>query len=568
MENILRVDVTNSSVKKNEIPEKYAKLGGRSLTARILLEEVDPKCEPLGRHNKLIFACGLFAATPVSSSGRISIGTKSPLTGGIKESNGGGITAQRMARAGLRAIIVEGLPTNDEMKILVVDDYGGTLVPAKEYANLGVYETARKIRETYPDSAFTCIGPAGEMQLLSAGITTVDKDGDPSRYSARGGVGAVMGSKNLKALVITAYGKRIPMDREKFSTAVKDLNKAIVTSPLNPAYRKYGTSALVEIINELNGLPIRNFSYGKDERAAKISADVMHNLIVERGGEGRTTHACMPGCLVACSNIFPDENGKAIVSPIEYENIGLLGPNLDFWDYDQIARLNYQCNDIGVDTIETGAAIGVAMEAGLLAFGDFDAVMGTFDQIRQGTPLGRLIASGAAITGKVLGVKNIPAVKGQSLAAYDPRAIKGMGVTYATSAMGADHTAGPAARGDIDHYNPAGKAKLSRKLQKLLGVFDSLGMCLFTISGVASNKHLVLDALNALFGWDHDMEWLDGLCIQMLKDEKRFNELAGITDAHHRLPEAFTERKMPGIDTVFDVTEEDIKAVFDYEKDD
>jgi aldehyde:ferredoxin oxidoreductase len=568
MENILRVNVTNCSVTKSPLPEEYATLGGRSLTARILLNEVKPTCDALGPHNKLIFACGLLAGTAVSSSGRISIGAKSPLTGGIKESNGGGITAQRLARIGLRAVVVEGLPQDDETKILVIDNDGGTLVPANEYSMLGVYETAEKIHAAYPDSAFTCIGPAGEMKFFSAGITTVDKDGNPTRYSARGGLGAVMGSKNLKAIVITGSGKRTPVDKDKFSTAVKELNKAIVTSPLNPAYRKYGTSTLVEIINELNGLPVRNFSCGKDDRASQISAGVMHDLILERGGEGSTTHACMPGCLVACSNIFPDENGKAIVSPIEYENIGLLGPNLDFWDYDKIACLNYQCNDIGIDTIETGAAIGVAMEAGVLEFGDFEGAMDALDQIRKGTLFGRLISSGAATTGKVLGVRNIPAVLGQALAAYDPRAIKGMGVTYATSAMGADHTAGPAARGDIDHYNPAGKAQLSRKLQKLLGAFDSLGLCLFTISGVASNKHLLIDILNGLYGWNNDAAWLDSLGIQMLKDEKRFNELAGISDAQHRLPEAFTERKMPGIDTVFDVSDEDLQSVFEYELED
>ncbi len=565
MQHILRVDMAKGTVEKILLPEKYATLGGRALTARMLLEEVNPKSEALGPHNKLIFACGLFAGTNVSSSGRISIGAKSPLTGGIKESNGGGVTAQRMARAGLRAIVVEGLPDDDEMKLLVVDADGGKLVSAADYAMMGVYDTARKLQEEYPESAFTCIGPAGELQLLSAGITTVDKDGDPGRYSARGGLGAVMGAKKLKAIVIRGSGKRIPVDKEAFLTAVKELNKAIVTSPLTPAYRQYGTSALVDVVNELNGLPIRNYSIGKDDRAGQISGAQMHDTILERGGEGRITHACMPGCLVACSNIYADKNGKTIVSPIEYENIGMLGSNLDLWDLDQIAHLNRQCNDIGVDTIEYGAAIGVAMEAGLLEFGDFDAAMDALDQIRRGTVFGRLIGSGATITGRVLGVRNIPAVKGQSLAAYDPRAIKGMGVTYATSAMGADHTAGPAARGNFDHQNPEGMAKVSRNLQKLLGVFDSLGMCLFTISGVSANKQLVIDALNALFGWKLDIAWLNGLCIRMLQDEKRFNELAGINDAHHQLPEAFTERKMPGIDTVFDVSDEDIQSVFDYE---
>jgi aldehyde:ferredoxin oxidoreductase len=568
MQNILRVNVADGSIQKKPLPEKYFTLGGRALTARILLDEVKPTCDSLGPHNKLIFASGLLAGTAISSSGRLSIGAKSPLTGGVKESNAGGITAARMARIGLRAIIVEGLPRDEDMKILLVEPSGASLLPADEYAGMGVYETADKLLENYPKAALTCIGPTGELQLYSSGIATIDKEGSPGRYSGRGGLGAVMGAKGLKALVVVGGGKINPARGDEFSTVVRELNKEITDSPMTTAYRNYGTAAMVETINELNGLPVRNFSLGKDDRAENIGGNTMHDTIVERGGAGRTSHACMPGCLVACSNVYASKEGEPIVSPVEYENIGLLGSNLDIWDLDDIARLNYRCNDIGVDTIEIGAAIGVMMEAGLVEFGDYEGAMNVLDEVRRGTLQGRLIGSGAKITGKVLGVRNIPTVKGQAMAAYDPRAVKGMGVTYVTSAMGADHTAGPAARAQVDHHDSAGKAQLSRKIQKLLGVFDITGLCLFTVGGVAANKPMVLKSLNALYGWDYDMKWFDGICIQMLKDEKSFNELAGITDAHHRLSEAFTERKMPGIDTVFDVSEDDIKSVFDYDQED
>ncbi|MFZ7126457.1 MAG: aldehyde ferredoxin oxidoreductase C-terminal domain-containing protein [Desulfobacterales bacterium] len=568
MNSILRVNVSDGSIRKEPVPKDYGTLGGRALTARILLDEVKPTCEPLGPHNKLIFACGLLSGTSVSSCGRLSIGAKSPLTGGIKESNAGGITAMRMARIGIRAIIVEGLPKDDSAKILLVEPEKASLLPADEHAGLGVYETAKNLLENYSQSAVTCIGPAGELQLASAGIATIDSDGVPSRFSGRGGLGAVMGCKGLKAVVVKGRGKIIPARKDEFIKISRELNNAIISAPLTAAYRDYGTAAMVEYINELNGLPICNFSRGKDDKAKNIGGDAMREMIVERGGEGRTDHACMPGCLVRCSNVFVDKNGYTLVSPLEYETIGLLGCNLDIWKLDDIAKLNYHCNNIGVDTIEIGAAIGVMMEANLMRFGDFEGVMKVLDEVRRGTIVGRLLGSGAMITGKVLGVKNIPVVKGQAMAAYDPRAIKGMGVTYATSAMGADHTAGPAARAPVDHSKAEGKAQLSRKLQKLLGVFDATGLCLFTIGGVAANKRMVLDALNALYGWDHNMEWLDGMCIQMLNDEIRFNELAGITAAHHRLSEAFTEREMPGICSVFDVTDQDIESVFDYDQQD
>lgn len=566
MDKILRLNVSDSTIKIDHLPTEYSTLGGRGLIAKMLLNEVKPSCDPLGQHNKLIITCGLLAGTTISSSGRLSIGAKSPLTGGIKESNAGGLTASRMAKIGLRTIVVEGLPQDKQKKILIVKSDEASLIPAGEFEEMGVYETAEKLLSQYPKSSVTCIGPAGEKMYSCAGIATIDKDGIPSRYSGRGGLGAVMGAKGLKAIVVVGSGKIAAFNPDEFMKTSRLLNKEIKDSPMSKTYREYGTPAMVETINALNGFPVKNFSQGKSDKAEKISGEAMRATILERGGSGRATHMCMPGCLVACSNVYADKEGKTIVSPIEYENIGLLGSNLDIWDLDQIAKLNYLCNDIGVDTIESGAAIGVMMEAGLLEFGDFIGAMNLLEEMRIGTVIGRLLGSGAATTGKVLGVRNIPSIKGQAMAAYDPRAVKGMGVTYATSAMGADHTAGPAARAQVDHHDAAGKAKLSRKIQKLIGVFDITGLCLFTVGGVATNKKLVVDLLNARFGWKYNLDWLDNLCVQMLKDEKQFNEFAGITAAHHKMPEAFTERKMPGIDTVFDVTDEDLKTVFDYDQ--
>ncbi len=522
-----------------------------------------PSCEPLGRHNMLIIANGLLAGTAISSSGRLSIGGKSPLTGGIKESNAGGLTATRMARNGLRCIIIEGLSSEKSLKLLLVEPSTACLLPADDLAGLGVYETARILCGRFPQSAITCIGPSGELHLSAAGIATIDKDGTPSRFSGRGGLGAVMGAKNIKAIIIKGKGTITPADPQALAKTTRAINRSINDAPTTKSYKNFGTAAMVEVINELNGLPIRNFSRGKDERASYISGDNLRDSIIKRGGAGRTAHSCMPGCLISCSNIYADQNGSTLVSPLEYETIGLLGSNLDIWNLDDIARLNHLCNDVGVDTIETGAALGVMMEAGFIPFGDFNAAADAIEEISKNTLLGRLIGSGAQTAGKVLGVKNVPTVKGQAMPAYDPRAVKGMGVTYATSAMGADHTAGPSARAQVDHHNSAGQAALSKKMQKLVGIFDSTGLCLFTVGGVAAHKQLLLDAINALHGWNYDLDWLDKLCEQMLQDERDFNELAGITNSHHRLPEAFTERKLPGIDTTFDVSEAELRSVFE-----
>lgn len=309
------------------------------------------------------------------------------------------------------------------------------------------------------------------MELLTAGIQNLDKDRIPSRINARGGIGAVMGSKRLKAIVIDAsQGSKPPIaDREAFRQAQKEYNKALMAHPQTGSYAEYGTAGMTKLTQAFGALPTRNFARGQFAGAERISGEYMRQLLLHRGGESEPTHACMAGCTIRCSNIFGGEDGKAIVSPLEYETIGLMGSNLEIDDLDAIARMNWEVNDIGLDTIDVGAALGVAAEAGLLQFGDSQRALELIGEIRQGTPLGRLLGSGVATTGKVLGVKRIPAIKGQAISAYDPRTIKGTGVTYLTSPQGADHTAGLTIRAKVDHLDPKGQAKLSRTTQVKYG---------------------------------------------------------------------------------------------------
>lgn len=564
METFLRVDVSRKTAVHEPVPEKYLRVGGRSLIAKLLLDEVRPSCEPLGKHNKLIIATGLLAGTGVSSCGRISIGGKSPLTGTIKESNSGGVTANRLARLGIKAVIIEGFPQNDQWHVLRITPEGCSFLPAEPYVGMGTYAFCEKILAEFPKAAITCIGPAGEKLYSAAAIATIDKDGKPGRFSGRGGLGALMGSKKIKALVVEGKGSVAFADAEKFKTAHKAYTQVLTDAPSSKAYREFGTAAMVAAVNALSGLPVNNFSRGRFDRAEEIGAEAINARIRQRGGEGRTTHACMPGCVIGCSNVFADAQGKAIVSPIEYENIGLLGSNLGISDLDVIGRLNFLCNDIGLDTIEAGAALGVAMEAGVIRFGDGDGAARILEEARRGDILGRVVGNGAVVTGRVFAIANVPAVKGQGMAAYDPRAVKGMGVTYATSAMGADHTAGPTARSPVDHRDPKGQAALSLKMQKLLPIFDCTGLCLFTIGAVGPRLDLVIDLLNARFGWDLDQSWFEKMSVETLKDEHRFNELAGFTRVHDRLPECFTERALPELGTVFDVPEEDLDHLLEY----
>ncbi|MHB1404903.1 MAG: aldehyde ferredoxin oxidoreductase family protein [Desulfitobacteriaceae bacterium] len=562
MNKILRINMATLEQKQEETKQDYQLLGGRAFIAKFLLDEVKPSCEPLGRHNKLIYTPGLLGGSKVFSSGRISIGAKSPLTGGIKESNGGGVVGIKLGRLGYKAIIIEDLPQDDKKYIIRISADGVELLPGEEYWGLKVYETADKMRERFGKNvAISCIGPAGEMKFLSAGIANTDMEGVPSRYSGRGGLGAVMGSKGIKALIIDDSGVKVqePVHGAEFNQVMKEYAKILKESPVVEAYNTYGTSAMVQVTNAVGGLPTRNFSTGKFEGANKIDAERMYDIITSR--KGNPTHACMPGCMIRCSNIYPDEQGKTIVAPLEYETIALMGSNLSIDDLDAIAKLNFLCNDYGIDTIETGASLGVAMEAGIIQFGDSKGAIELVHEIGKGSLIGRVLGMGAAVAGKVLGISNVPVVKGQSMPGYEPRGIKGLGVTYATSPMGADHTAGATARAKVDHNSREGQAALSKKMQYTIPIYDDLGLCMFASVALGPYPEVLAKLVNSQVGTNYVPDDLFKLAENTVQWEREFNRRAGFTNVDDRLPEHFYEEKNLATGTVFDVSDEELDEV-------
>ncbi len=564
---VWRVNVRDQSLAINAIPDAWIPLGGRGLLARILLDEVNPTCAPLGPGNKLIFAPGLLVGHMLSSCDRISVGGKSPLTGGVKESNAGGSTGLQMTRLGIKALIIEDAPQESGWWVLHLSPAGARFDPADDVVGLGVYDSAPKLLERYGQHvAIALIGPGGEMRLSSAGIQNLDKDKVPARIAARGGLGALMGSKGLKAIIIDAKdGEKPPITNlEDFRKAQKEFNKALLAHPQTKIYADYGTAAMPRMSNGFGGLPTRNFSEGTYEHVEKISGEHMRQLLLDRAGDSDTTHACMAGCTIRCSNIFGGDDGKAIVSPLEYETIGLLGPNLGISELDDIARMCYQINDLGLDTIEVGAALGVAAEAGLLAFGDSARAMELIDEIGKGTPLGRVLGNGAVTTGVVFGVERVPAVKGQAMSAYEPRAIKGTGVTYATSPQGADHTAGLTIRAKIDHLDPAVQINVSRSAQINMAGYDTLGACVFAGFGFAAAPETIRDLLNARYDWQVGADILQVLGKETLKLEREFNLGAGFTSVHDRIPEWMTRQPLPPHQAVFDVSENELDEFFNW----
>ncbi|MDO8465597.1 MAG: aldehyde ferredoxin oxidoreductase C-terminal domain-containing protein [Gallionella sp.] len=577
---VWRVNVREQTLNRDDVPETWVRLGGRGLLARIMLDEMDAKCDPLGAGNMLIFAPGLLVGHMLSSTDRISVGGKSPLTGGIKEANAGGRTGYHMAFMGMKVLIIEDKPKEDGFWVLHLSLNGGcakwekaddpSIYTGQSLVGLGVYETAPKLLEKYGDKvAIALIGPGGEMLMKSAGIQNIDKDKVPARIAARGGLGAVMGSKGLKAIVFDhAGGQRPPIvSLEAFKVAQKDYTKAVMVHPQSITYRDYGTAAMTQLTQQFAGIPVHNFSRGTFEHVENVSGEKLREFTLERGKPSDPSHACMAGCTIKCSNVFGGEDGKIIVSPLEYETIGLMGTNLDIDSLDTIGRLNWQVNDLGLDSIEVGAALGVAAEAGLMKWGSEEDAMKLINEIRKGTELGRKLGDGAADMGDAYNIERVPVVKRQAMSAYEPRSIKGTGVTYATTPQGADHTCGLTIRAKIDHLDPNAQIEVSRNAQLNMGGYDTLGACIFAGFGYAATPDGVVQRLlKARYGWDDLPDnILQALGKETIKMEREFNKRAGFTAKDDRLPEWMTKEAIPENNSVFDVPEEQLDSIFDWE---
>ncbi len=578
MDKILRVKMGEEGGPKTVVEAlgEYAGLGGRAMTSTIVSKEVPPLCHPLGEDNKLVIAPGMLSGSVAAMSGRISVGCKSPLTGGIKEANSGGQPSQVLARLGYAAIVIEGQPADDNLYKILINKDGVEITTDNSLKMLGNYAVIDKVKEAYGDKVCAIsIGPAGEMKMSAASIAFTDMEQRPTRHAGRGGVGAVMGSKGVKLIVLDDEGmsKRQPADPDKFREAnkawVQGLKKHPVTGEGLPAY---GTNVLTNVVNEAGGYPTNNFSTGQFDGASKLSGETQAELETSRGG--LATHGCHKGCVIQCSGIFNDKDGNFLTKQPEYETIWAHGGNCGIDDLDTVAQLDRMDDDFGLDTIEMGVAIGVAMEAGLAKFGDAQAAINLLKEVGEGTPLGRILGNGAAVTGQVFGVERVPVVKKQSMPAYDPRAVQGIGVTYATTTMGADHTAGYSVTanllgvgGNVDGTKPEGQVELSKNLQIATAAIDSTGMCLFIAFAILDQPETfqaLLDIISGFSGQPLTADDVSNLGMAVLKAERDFNARAGFTAKDDRLPEYFKKEPLAPHNVTFQVSDEDLDKVFDF----
>lgn len=563
----LTVDMKNLVVEKAPMNQELYDLGGRALVAQYMIKNVPPKSDPLGNENRLVFCTTVFAGTNLTTAHRLSVGGKSPLTGGIKESNVGGLAAHQMADQGLKMIEIVDKPEKDGLWILHIDSEGNAdLEDASEFKGVNNYEFVERIMAKYGDKVATIsIGSAGERLYKNASIQVSEfKSGHPSRAAARGGIGALMGSKGLKAIVIEEPVKKYKpeyADEEKFKEICLKLNKMAAAGAVKDPFSNIGTIATIEATGANGILPVDNFSGKLFKDYKEVGAQKFMTNLAERGGKNKLT--CQPGCVVHCSNCYNDKDGNYLTSGLEYETIALFGPNCHISDLDAIAMMDRLCDDMGVDTIETANAIAMCMETGKIQWGDSEAVIGLLNELKDGTEFGNILGQGCEAVGKYLGCTRIPVVKHQALAGYEPRNTKGTGITYATSPMGADHTAGLTMGRAFDDAGRTAQAYVSNKLQVAMAFADSM-MCIFVFAHMVPGLPLLGELMGALYGGDSSYSRVTGMGVRTLLTERAFNSMAGFTEEDDKLPEFFYKERSEATGSVFDINDYELKVLFDF----
>jgi len=553
---LLRVNLSTGEIKKESIPEELLKkfIGGRGLASKYLSEEIDPKVDPLSPENKLIFVTGPLTGTPAPTGGRYMVVTKGPLTGTIACSNSGGFWGAELKRAGYDMIILEGKA--EKPVYLAIKDDDVQLKSAEHLWGLTTHETTDKILEEFGDSSarVACIGPAGENLVKFACVIN-----DKHRAAGRTGVGAVMGSKNLKAIVVKGSGKVEVADPEKFKEVIREKIEKVRKNPVTgEGLPKLGTKVLDNIINE-NGLyPTRNFQTGVFEWTYEVCGEAL----VEKGYLVKNK-ACY-ACPIGCGRYTKLPNGREGEGP-EYETGWAFGAACGVKDLIAIVEANFLCNELGLDTISTGVTIACAMELferGFIPkddlakgpeprFGSSEAIVYYTKAIAYRQGFGDKLAEGSYRLASMYGHPEYSmSVKRQELPAYDPRGAQGHALEYATSNRGGCHVRGymisPEILGipeKLDTQQVEGKAQWVKAFQDVTAVIDSAGLCLFSSFALDINDYR--DLINAATGFDYSTEDLLKCGERIWNLERVFNLKAGIDPKEDTLPKRFLEEPLP-----------------------
>ncbi len=565
---VLRINLTDRTIKKEPLNEDWAKeyVGGRGLGAKYLSEEMDPTLDALDPDNKMLFVTGPLTGTNASCGSRYMVVTKGPLTNAITTSNSGGYWGPELKFAGYDMLILEG-KASSPCYLWIYDD----VVEIRDAAHLWgktVWETEEELRSELgvPDSIIASIGPAGENLVRFACIMN-----DLHRAAGRSGVGAVMGSKNLKAIAVRGTGGVKLADPMAFMKGMWDMREKLRESPVtSEGLPMYGTEVLVNVINEHGALPTNNHQSSVFEQAENISGETLTEtrLVANK--------ACF-SCAIACGrvSILPGEaaskyevstsprNWKIAGEGPEYEAAWAMGSECGIGDLDALIKANWLCNDLGMDSISFGATVAAAMElyekkaVSLeqteipLNFGSAEALLTMAERIAYRTGFGTELAEGSKrMTAKFGRPEFFMGVRGQEFAAYEARAIQGMGLGYATSNRGACHLKAYTVAAEIlglprqmDPNETEGKAELAKIFQDATSTVDATGLCQFLTFGVGLEE--MLPQLAAATGVDYKLEELMTIGERIWNLERRWNERSGMTGAEDTLPKRILEEPLP-----------------------
>jgi len=547
MRSYLHIDLRQLSVRRVELHGDEVAKAGRYLIAKTLVEGGFAAVDPLSPENPLIFSAGPFAGTTLSNGNRISVGCKSPLTGGIKEANSGGTFAFALGQLLLAGFTLYG--QLEKWAVIHIGKDGSVRFDcAAPFVGKSNFEAAALLRKTYGEkTSLALCGPVGEYQGLMAGVAFTDREGRPGRLAARGGVGAVMGNKQVKAIVVDMDKPPVLHDRPKFLENSRTYAAKLLEQPSVKGFHDYGTAGMADFLHMKAGLVVRDFSAGRqvDRKVEpfKLGGEYIRERTLAR--HGHPSHACMPGCVIQCSNVYVDESGNELVSPLEYESLGLLGTNCGLTDPDDVARVNYIANDLGVDSIEAGATLGMLMGAGFAEFGDVDFMVAALEDMRRGNERGRILAQGTARAAEHFNIKRVPVIKKQAISAYDPRVVEVTGASMMTSAQGADHTSGNAPVMDTTDKSIKEVVAASYTAQVNAALVDSFGLCLFGRSATDPNHELLVNAINQCHGTQLEASFLNSIARETLVLEYEFNRAAGFVPSDDQLPAFFYEQPLP-----------------------
>ena len=558
---LLNINLTDGRIEKEVVPDEAIQkyIGGSGLGAYYLFYDSCIDCNPLNPNSTLLFLTGPLTGTPCPSSGRHSVVAKSPLTGIWGEANVGGKWGRELRRAGWSAVKITG--SASRLIYLWINNQSVEIKSAEAVAGMDTFKTEETLKElTRPDAKVSCIGPAGENISLLAGIFT---DGHEARVAARCGLGAVMGSKKLKAIVVHGTGKPFIYDESGLRKYVRNLMPDFTQG--TKRLREEGTPSLVRIQESAGSFPIKNFQIDSfKDRVENISWERMKDTIFKKSVN-------CAGCQVACGRLVSINEGKyrkeGISAGPEYETIGMLGSNLLIDDLDAIQFANDKCNRLGIDTVETGGLIGFAIEAfdrriiGLketggisLRWGDPDIVLSIIDSISNNDGFGKVLSPGFNRLFKMWGEETesfAPQVKGLSFPAHDPRAYNSVAVGFATSNRGACHLQAfshvferSVTMPEIGLYEPMDPFSYKEKgekvalIQNIMCLFDSLSMCKFVLFGGIKVKHLA-EMFSLVTGWDFSPDDFIKTGERIFNLKRLYNNRCGISKVDDRLPDRF-----------------------------